>query len=79
MPSQKPADHETIIVSLTPEMVTTTQKRAQVLGITVSEYIQSLLSEEFNDPWRQPLPPEVETQYEQDYQEFLEEERQGSG
>ena len=65
-------------VSLPEEVVVKAQKRARSLGLSLTEYVQSLVVDDVRsqeDPWRQPLPWEVEKQYLLDEIEFYEEER----
>jgi len=71
------AKPETVSIQLPPEMMAAAAQRAKALGMTMSEYITHILNDELADPWRQPLPPDVEAQYEEEYQAFLAEEKQG--
>ena len=65
-------------VILPEEVVAKAQERARSLGLSLTEYVQSLVVDDvrsLDDPWRQPLPWEVEKQYLLDEIEFYEEER----
>ena len=65
-------------VVLPEELMAQAQERARSLGLSLTEYVQSLVVDDVrgqNDPWRQPLPWEVEKQYLLDEIEFYEEEK----
>ena len=65
-------------VSLPEEVIVQARERARSLGLSLTEYVQSLVVDDVrsrDDPWRQPLPWEVEKQYLLDEIEFYEEER----
>jgi antitoxin component of RelBE/YafQ-DinJ toxin-antitoxin module len=64
-------------IVLPEEVRTKAEVRAQALGMSVTEYVQSLVTQDvasLADPWRQPLPWEVEKQYLLDEIEFYESE-----
>ena len=66
-------------ISLPDELVAKAQQRARALGMDLAEYVQTLVDDDvrqLDDPWRQPLPWEVEKQYLLDEIEFYEEEKQ---
>jgi hypothetical protein len=66
-------------VSLPEEVMVKAQERARSLGLSLAEYVKTLVIEDvrsLEDPWRQPLPWEVEKQYLLDEIEFYEEEKQ---
>src|SRR4051812_11952511 len=55
-----------ILVTLPEELMVKAEEHARSLGISVTEYVQSLAADEIkylDDPWRQPLPWEVEKRY----------------
>jgi hypothetical protein len=65
-------------VDLPKEGLDKAQKRAAALGLTLAEYVQTLVQDDVHslaDPWRQPLPWEVEKQYLLDEIEFYEQEK----
>ena len=65
-------------IALPREIFAKAQERASILGLTLAEYVQTLVQEDvdsLSDPWRQPLPWEVEKQYPLDEIEFYEQEK----
>src|SRR3954467_7649445 len=55
-----------ILVTLQDELLAKAEEHARSLGISVTEYVQSLVTDEIEhlgDPWSQPLPWEAEKQY----------------
>jgi hypothetical protein len=65
-------------VTLPDELVVKAQDRAPSLGMSLAEYVRSLVVDDvegLDDPWRQPLPWEVEKQYLLDEIEFYETEK----
>jgi hypothetical protein len=68
-------------LQLSSTSVAVAHRRAEVLGLSLSQYIQSLITQDSKhekDPWRQPLPDAVVDTYEQEYQQFLIEEKKGT-
>jgi hypothetical protein len=68
-------------VELAQDSLIVAQKRADSLGMSFSEYVQSLIDKdadiEVKDPWREPVPTHVAKQWEQDIAEFEEEDKKG--
>ncbi len=65
-------------VNLPKEVLIKAQERARSLGLTLAEYVQTLVQDDvhsLSDPWRQPLPWKVEKQYLLDEIEFYEQEK----
>jgi hypothetical protein len=58
-------------IQLSPETLAFALERARAKGMTLSEYIESIL----RDPWRQPVPSEINAQWEKEIAEFDEEEQ----
>ena len=75
-------------IALPDDVLVKARGRARSLGMTLSEYMKSLVDQDVSgpeagtprvpeDPWRQPVPPEVNAQWEKDLAEFEEEDQQG--
>ena len=68
-------------IDLPPDLLVKARGRARSLGMTLSEYMQSLVDKDVatkeHDPWREPVPKEVAEQWEQDLAEFDQEDKQG--
>ena len=68
-------------VELTQTTLAAAHKRAESLGMSFSEYVQSLITkdtqEEIKDPWREPVPQHVTEQWERDITEFEEQDKKG--
>ena len=65
-------------VTLPDDLLTKAEERAQVLGLSVTEYVQALVLDDVShrrDPWREPLPWAVEKQYLLDEIEFYDTEK----
>lgn len=66
-------------IDLPPDMLIKARGRARSLGMTLSEYIKSLVGKDVatteDDPWRQPVPPEVNARWEKEIAEFDEQEK----
>jgi hypothetical protein len=65
-------------VTLPDELSVKAEKRARSLGMNLKEYVRSLVVDDvasLADPWRQPLPWEVEKRYLLDEIAFYEEEK----
>jgi hypothetical protein len=58
-------------IQLSPATIALAQKRAAARGMTLSEYIESIL----NDPWRQPVPNKVVARWKREIKEFEEEDK----
>ena len=60
-------------VELARDTLVVAYKRAESLGMSFSEYVQSLITKdaeaEVKDPWRQPVPKEVDERWERDLAE----------
>jgi hypothetical protein len=70
--------HASHQIHLPKEVLDKAEKRATSLGLTLAEYVQTLVQDDVHslaDPWRQPLPWEVEKQYLLDEIEFYEHEK----
>jgi hypothetical protein len=65
-------------VTLPDELVAKAKERAHSLGMNLDEYVQSLVMDDVEslvDPWRQPLPWEVEKRLLLEEIEFYEQEK----
>ena len=66
-------------VKLPQETLAKAQARAHTLGLTLSEYVQSLVNQDVqthkHDPWLEPVPPAVNERWEREIAEFDEQER----
>jgi hypothetical protein len=67
-------------VALPSDVLVKAQGRARSLGMSLSEYMRSLVDKDLaaadNDPWQEPIPKEVDERWEQDLAEIEEEEQQ---
>jgi antitoxin component of RelBE/YafQ-DinJ toxin-antitoxin module len=66
-------------VILSEEVVVKAEARARALGLTLTEYVQALVNQdaktkEYN-PWLEPIPKEVDEQWEKDLAEIEEQEK----
>ena len=68
-------------VEIARDTLVVAYKRAESLGMSLAEYVQSLITKdaevEVKDPWREPVPQNVSKQWEQDITEFDEEDKEG--
>ena len=68
-----------IQVNLPPDVLIKARDRARSLGLTISEYMQSLVDKDVavkeHDPWREPVPSEVNERWEKEIAEFYEQEQ----
>jgi len=66
-------------INLPPDVLIKARGRAHALGMTLSEYVKALVDKDIktkeHDPWREPVPPEVDAIWEKDLAETEEEER----
>jgi hypothetical protein len=66
-------------VVLPEEVVVKARARARELGLTLAEYMQRLVAQDVarqeHDPWLEPIPKEVDEQWEKDIAEFDEQEK----
>jgi hypothetical protein len=66
-------------IDLPKELLVRARARARSLGLTLDEYVQSLVREDIEqeqqDSWRQPISDEVMDRWEQDVKEFDEQEK----
>ena len=66
-------------VHLPAELLVKARERARSLGLTLSAYLQALVDNDVrtkeHDPWRAPIPREVDEQWEQDIAAFDEQEK----
>ncbi|NJN82132.1 MAG: hypothetical protein HC802_07540 [Caldilineaceae bacterium] len=68
-------------IALAPDVLVKARGRARALGLTLSEYVRSLVDKDAQateqDPWRQPVPKEIDEQWERELAEFEAEDRRG--
>jgi hypothetical protein len=68
-----------IQIDLPADVLIKARGRARALGMTISEYMQSLVDKDVatkeHDPWRQPVPPEVAQRWSRELAEFEEEDK----
>ena len=61
-------------IDLPSDVLIKARGRARSLGMTLSEYMQSLVDKDVktkeHDPWREPVPPEVNAQWDKEIAEF---------
>jgi hypothetical protein len=66
-------------VTLSPDMLIKAQQRARALGMTLSEYMQSLVDKDMqskeHDPWLEPIPRELNEKWQKDIAEFDEQDK----
>jgi translation initiation factor RLI1 len=66
-------------VQLPVELLFKAEQRATSLGLTLSEYVQNLVDKdvaaESHNPWLEPVPKEVDEEWERDIAEFDEQEK----
>jgi antitoxin component of RelBE/YafQ-DinJ toxin-antitoxin module len=66
-------------VNLSEEVIVKAEARARALGLTLTEYVQALVNQDANtkeyDPWREPIPKEVDERWEKEIAEFDEQEK----
>jgi hypothetical protein len=66
-------------VNLAEEVVVKAEARARALGLTLAEYVQALVNQDVKtkeyDPWREPIPKEVDERWEKEIAEFDEQEK----
>ncbi len=63
-------------IDLPADVLIKARGRARSLGMTLSEYMKSLVDKDMatkEDPWRQPVPPEVAERWSRELAEFEEE------
>ena len=69
---------EKIQIDLPTDVLVKERARPRSLGMTLSEYMKSLVDKDVaakEDPWRQPVPPEVNARWEKEIAEFDEQEK----
>ena len=68
-------------INLPSDVLIKAQGRARALGMTLSDYMQSLVDKDAGakeqDPWLEPIPKEVDEQWEKDLAEFEKEDKKG--
>ena len=68
-------------IDLPADVLVKARGRARALGMTLSEYMQSLVDQDVaakaHDPWREPIPPEVAQRWSKELTEFEQEDNQG--
>ena len=61
-------------IALPKEVLVKAQERAGALGLTLAEYVQSLVDQDVatsqHDPWRDPVPPAVAERWSRELAEF---------
>jgi hypothetical protein len=64
-------------VRLPEEVLVKAKARARALGLTLTEYVQTLVNKDVSepDPWLEPVPKEVNERWERDIAEFDEQEK----
>ena len=66
-------------VRLPKEVLVKAQARAHALGLTLTEYVQTLVNQDVQmkeyDPWLQPISPAVNEKWQRDIAEFDEQEQ----
>ena len=66
-------------IDLSSDVLSKALGRARSLGLTITEYVQSLVEkdvqEKKHDPWLEPVPPEVEARWNKDIAETEEYEK----
>ena len=66
-------------IDLPSDVIVKAQGRARALGMTLSEYMQSLVDKDVlakeHDPWREPVPKEVAERWSRELAEFEEQEK----
>jgi len=66
-------------LKLPEEIWVKARERARSLGLTLTEYVQVLVNKDVNtkeyDPWLEPIPKEVDEQWEKDLAETEEQEK----
>jgi hypothetical protein len=66
-------------VLLPEEVIAKVEARARALGLTLAEYVQTLVNQDTEtneyDPWREPVPKEVDERWEREIAEFDEQEK----
>ena len=72
---------DTTQIDLPSDLLIKAQGRARALGMTLSEYMQSLVDKDVvtkeHDPWLEPIPKEVNKAWEKDLAEFEKEDKKG--
>jgi hypothetical protein len=60
-------------INLSEDIVVKAEARARALGLTLTEYVQSLVDKDMKakeyDPWREPVPKEVAEEWSRDIAE----------
>ena len=66
-------------VRLPEEVLVKAEARAHALGLTLAEYVQSLVDKDAagqeHDPWLEPIPKDVDAEWEKDIAAFNEQEK----
>ena len=70
---------QTESVEIARDTLVVAYKRAESLGLSLTEYVQSLIDKdaqtEKKDPWREPIPRHVSERWEREIAEFDEQEK----
>src|SRR5262245_31521216 len=66
-------------ITLSEETAVKAKERASSLGMSLTEYVQALVDKDVRnqefDPWREPVPREVNERWEKEIAEFDEQEK----
>lgn len=75
MANMKRETVDQIQIDLPDHVLTKARMRASAQGLTISEYMQSLVDKDVSSPWREPVPLEVNARWDKEIAEFDEQEK----